>query len=198
MNQIGFEVKLKRLGYTQAWVDLGVVTPTIIETQFNEICSSEDHHAEHYRHRAYLNFLQNKSALTDNEINQLFQLVDDGPDGIDLSLQRKRTLLDFNRLLTDAQLTRLSVEYQEFSKQPIEKAYRSITLLRNIAANGLTEDLFEDVKKHQDPDVERHILSKQLVTKAHIKWLQEFGSNKKIRNMAKQMANQNVFRHTGA
>ena len=48
---------LKRLGYTNEWIEFGILTEEEILAQYDEINTSEDQNAEHYRAGSFQYYL---------------------------------------------------------------------------------------------------------------------------------------------
>ncbi|MDK2596824.1 hypothetical protein [Pseudoalteromonas obscura] len=182
---------LHRLGYTQAWLSLGVITEENLVSQYEEIESSEDKNAEHYRNSGFCDFLSAKNSLTDNEVAGIFELTDHGPDKCDLSENRIIQLIDSN-ILTDAQLDWIT-KYPEVSERPIQKRYLRERLTRKIEKSSIS-DCFEEIKACEDSHIQKYIIGRSDLKSEHINWLSEYGSNKKLRNIAKQLLNSKRFK----
>jgi hypothetical protein len=185
-NNMSIESALQRLGYTQEWLEFGVISKELVLQQYQAIQTAEDTNAEHYRWGGFLTYLRSKEALTDEEVDHIFQLSDHGPDKMNLRINRILAVIN-SGLLTHEQYCRLS-RYPEISEPPIVKIYTRVKLFRAIEEFGLTEDLFEQVKNSTDAGVHWGILERSDLTYEQLVWLSERGGNKKIRNIAKQAA----------
>ena len=82
------EKALHRLGFTEEWLKYGIISENRLLQLYNEIQSSEDKNAEHYRAYAFHEFILSKQSLSDSEIEAYFSLNDDGPDLCDLHENR--------------------------------------------------------------------------------------------------------------
>jgi len=66
---------LKLLKYDRLWLNHGVLTPDLLQTQVKEFGNGEDKNEEHYRYSAFKNYLQAQQLLSDEQIIQLFDLI---------------------------------------------------------------------------------------------------------------------------
>ena len=64
----------RKLQFTQEWIDLGIITPDKLDELEREWQSSDDRNTEHYRWRAFVNFMQSKASLDDNVLRRLYRL----------------------------------------------------------------------------------------------------------------------------
>lgn len=68
------------LGFTQQWIDLGIVTPESIAWDTTQINEGEDPHPEHYRWRAFERFMKDQARLDPDLAINLFRLGESDPD----------------------------------------------------------------------------------------------------------------------
>lgn len=183
---------MKILGYNQKWIDFGILTEKYIVNQAIQFEFSEDKNQEHYRALGFYHFIESKSGLSDDDIKNILNLKDNGPDNYYLYEERFFTLIQ-SELLTDRQLADMSI-YPETQQAPIQKTYIRSTLLRQIKKRGLNSKIITKIKKTSDSFIHSAILERNDLESEHILWLSEFGLNKKIRNRATQMLNSKRFR----
>jgi len=186
------EVIMKELGYTEGWLQLGVVDSEFLRQQYDEFQDSDDKNQEHYRHGAFIRFLNQRERLSEGEIEAIFELTDNGSDGCDLLVNRIMGLLE-SGLLTDDQLSELAV-FPVVRETPIQKRYQRCLLIRRLTAEGLTDDVFDAICESQDADLHRVLLRRSDLSRDHVKWLSENGGNKSVRNQARQMLGSRRFR----
>jgi|GEM_PF-2480152 len=191
MNNKKLAPTLERLGFTQDWIDYGIISEEFVFKLFDEILNSEDQNAEHYRSGAFGKYIKSKDSLTNEEIRKIFKLQDDGPDKCDLHANRIICLIQ-SGLLTKQQLDSLT-EYPEVLELPIAKLYKRTKLLEDIKTFGI-EANFEKVKKTTDTAVHEFILNLKDLERHHVEWAATLGGNKRTRNIAKQMLNSKHFR----
>jgi hypothetical protein len=68
------------LGFTQQWIDLGIVTPESIAWDATQIDEGDDPNPEHYRWRAFETFMKDHARLDPGLASELFQLGESDPD----------------------------------------------------------------------------------------------------------------------
>jgi hypothetical protein len=68
------------LGFTQQWIDLGIVTPESIAWDTTQINEGEDPHYEHYRWRAFARFIKDQARLDPDLAIGLCRLGESDPD----------------------------------------------------------------------------------------------------------------------
>ena len=184
------ERALNRLGYTEEWLSSGIISEEFLMFQYEEINSSEDQNAEHYRCGGFRYFLNSKEMLTEHEIEAIFSLKDNGPDNCDLHENRIIELI-YSGILTDEQLEFI-VKFPEVRKMPIQKRYLREKLIRRVNRTSV-EDCFEEIKNSEDSATQEYILEREDLLPKHAVWLAENGKNKRIRNVAKQLCYNRKF-----
>ena len=177
---------MSRLGYTEEWLRYGFLTEKYILDQYDEIESSEDNNAEHYRGWAFHEYLSSKGQLTKIELENVFHLKDDGPDGCDLTIDRAFLLIE-SGILSYEQLENLQVDHPEFNERPLQKIYLRKLLIKKIEKYGINDETFESVKNCNDSNVHRYLLENNRLSVSQLEWFEKYGANKKIRNIAKNI-----------
>jgi len=66
---------LKRLGYSQVWIDFNVLSEECLEEQIKEFKSSDDTNTEHYRYKTFKIFLANLECIENSLLNNLLDLI---------------------------------------------------------------------------------------------------------------------------
>jgi hypothetical protein len=67
------------LGYTQQWIDYGVLTNKQLQTQLAEFNSGADPHPEHFRYRTLYSYIDTRIAIKNEEVGNLLKLmIEDG------------------------------------------------------------------------------------------------------------------------
>jgi hypothetical protein len=182
---------LKRLGYTNEWLDYGIISEESLFEQYNEILNSEDQNAEHYRCGAFAYYMKGKSSLSDSELKSILSLRDNGPDNCNLQPDRIINLIE-SALLNKSQLNGLS-EIPEVNEAPVHKRFIRTLLTAEIEESGI-EASFDKIVNTSDSAIHEYILNRDDLEKKHVEWLFESGGNKSIRNRAKQMLNSPKYR----
>ena len=180
--QDSIEQAITRLGYNQDWLDLGIVSESLLLQQLADITTKPDCYAEHCRHRAFDEFLDRQSKLSDQQIKSLMQLVDSGKESFDLHNQRMLSLL-YSGLLSEQQFKQLN-QYHNFLEDPVANIYQRTKLIRAIKKHGLSA-VFAQVKNSTDNEVQRFALSIKGINLEQIQWFRKYGCSRTIRNLAK-------------
>jgi hypothetical protein len=72
--------RLLRLGYSQFWLDNGVLTIDKLEEQIKELDSGEDDNKEHYRYRTLTNYFNRQTSFNNSVLNQILRLLQSDSD----------------------------------------------------------------------------------------------------------------------
>lgn len=183
------EAFARKIGYTDAWMAAGVIDEILLEKQWKVYQESDDHNGEHYRHGAFVYFVRNRKEFNDEEVDELLNLRDDAND-FDLSLNRLHELM---MVLPLEQLISLRTRHAVLFDKASEKFYNRHIAYRRIEREGVPA-VFDDVKHLADGTLERQIVEHPTVEWEQLEWLQERGTGKKIRNMARVLLNSRRFR----
>jgi hypothetical protein len=68
------------LEFSQAWIDLGIITPAKLEQLEAAWTTGEDENTEHYRWGAFLDFIKLKESLDEKTAKALYDLGANDPD----------------------------------------------------------------------------------------------------------------------
>ena len=71
----------RELEFTQEWIDLGIITPAKLKQIETEWAISKDKNPEHYRWRAFLDFIESKESMDERTAKRLYNLGANDPDG---------------------------------------------------------------------------------------------------------------------
>ena len=71
---------LSKFEFSQEWFDLGIITPAKLEQLKAEWDTGEDTNTEHYRWRAFLDFMQSKPSLDAETARALYHLGSKDPE----------------------------------------------------------------------------------------------------------------------
>lgn len=100
---------LRQLEFSQEWLDLGIVDPDKLHTLEFEWNSSNDKNPEHYRWRAFLDFLRSQEFLDPIIAKRLYDLGASDPDSamggsmMAEVLRRKDCPLDLLRVAAESE-----------------------------------------------------------------------------------------------
>jgi len=71
-----------RLKYSDAWFDYGFIDEDNLMEQIEELEQGKDPNTEHYRYKAFLNFIDKHNSFEDEEIENYIKLVEADVDGL--------------------------------------------------------------------------------------------------------------------
>lgn len=71
-----------KLGFTQKWIDLGIITPEKLAEPGIQWNKSEDSNTEHYRWRAFQDFLAERKNLESETLKELYDLGKNDSDSV--------------------------------------------------------------------------------------------------------------------
>lgn len=72
--------RLLRLGYSQLWLDSGVLTNDKLEEQIRELDLGEDDNTEHYRYRTLTSYFNRQTFFDNSILNQILRLLQSDSD----------------------------------------------------------------------------------------------------------------------
>lgn len=182
----------RELGYTSEWLAWGVVDEAYLRAQYDLYTRDDDKNQEHYRCAAFRDFLCRQLHVTDDLIDKVFRLTDDGPDRCDLRRNRICELL-LSGCLSDEQHFALAQRHPEVHEPPLQKVYQRESLLRKIRRSGVAAN-FAEIQAYGDRDVQLALLEHAELEREQLVWLAEHGANKAIRNRAGQRLRTDRFR----
>ena len=170
--------KLAKFGYTNLWLNYGILTIQQLISQEQEFDNSEDKNTEHYRCGTFVEYLHNRVKLSDAEFNNLTALILQDEDEL---MANAITVTIFETIeLTDNQFEKLCATITHFGDRS-EKIMR-YRLLRKLKHSELTDELFRECIENGDWVVHEHIL--EIATIIQLQELTIKGINKRIRNVA--------------
>jgi hypothetical protein len=185
------EIIQQHLGYTPAWLEVGVVTPALLLEQWQVFQGSDDQNPEHYRHGAFMAFLESRSGFTDAEVEQLHALE----DGDEHNLRQGRVVaLLHSKKLSPSQRHWLVTRDEWRENKVVQKIVLRQKTLESLHEHGLTQDIFAMVQTSQDAVLHETVLVSHDVAREHLLWLAKFGQNKAIRNRANEKLQSQQFR----
>lgn len=180
-----------QLGYTPAWLKAGVITPELLLEQWQVFQTSDDQSAEHYRHGAFVWFLNQRTEFSDGLLEDLLALEDN--DSFGLRELRISMLITSGKLST-AQLNDLMNRTDLQIVPRFQTMFSRHAVLEALKLEGLTPTVFMKIQHSQDKYLHELLLSRADVKREHLLWLLVHGTSKAIRNRAKQMLKAKPFR----
>lgn len=74
------QLNLRSLGYTQQWIDYGILTHEQLQNQSAEFASGADPHPEHYRYRTISSYINTRTHMKNEEVGNLLKLMIEDED----------------------------------------------------------------------------------------------------------------------
>lgn len=185
MNDQELSRYLSKLGYTGQWLECGLLTTEQLLVQINAYDNEQNKHTEHYRYKAFRNYLADKETLSDAEFGNYLNIALSDED----TVMASSALIDlFTKIgLSDTQFNKLVAQMKALGDWTKSTLVRQ-TLLRRLKHKPLTEELFQECFKNGDNLIQEYLIS--LANPEQLETLSLKGRVKKTRNMATQVLRQ--------
>ena len=182
-----YQKELNLLGYTEKWLQSGILKPERLMEQVNALQSPDgDPYTEHYRFGTWCDFINGKDQWADQEISDCLQIAYEDEDKT-MAFSAVLVLLRC-RSLTDEQFETLQL-HPVFRLFDVSKTYSQQKLLRTIDREGAKRSVIEECLDKGDDKVHRRLLEFQLERETLAR-LAKAGATKAVRNIAKQRLQQ--------
>lgn len=80
MITVDLAAKLSLLDYSRDWIETGILTEAVLNTQIQEFETGEDTNKEHYRYRTLTTYLKTHNTLSDTQVEQIIELLRNDQD----------------------------------------------------------------------------------------------------------------------
>lgn len=165
------------LGFSDRWFELGLLTGAGLCALGHEYETSDDQSSEHYRYRAFRDYLASHRPLSPQMSEAIYELGAEDPDAA-LGGDMQRTIVE----LPECPASVLDKAVASGDTHLI-KVVRRKRLLAELAS-GLTAELFARCLTDHDEVVQRELLTKSELSRNHLEQLAGRGANRAVRNMA--------------
>ncbi|KJZ18701.1 hypothetical protein [Loktanella sp. S4079] len=169
------------LGYTDQWIELGILTDEICQVQRQQWSKIDaDRNTEHYRFSAWRAFGGAKGTISNEDLQQCIMIAASDAD----PAMGRAILHDILKTswLSDEQFQRVRREMNEPSEAKIVDRY---TLFRTLRADPSHENLDRAVRVG-DSIVQRHVIDKYPLKRTTLEFLEQYGEVRAIKNLARQ------------
>ncbi|MEH0155073.1 hypothetical protein V6R21_13085 [Limibacter armeniacum] len=146
---------MRHLGYTEKWIQYGIIEKETIEYQLDALRKGEDQNPEYYRYQALVNWLKPKEFLTDEEAERFIELTKEDSDQA-MAGTAVKVLLTFDSL-ADNQFDYLCAEFSNF-REWTEKVIGRERIKRQVLSQNMTYELFEKCLAHCQQFNEKFII----------------------------------------
>lgn len=183
MTEQQLTTKLQKLGYTQLWLESGVLTEEMLLEQEQEqlFDRGEDQNTEHYRYAACKHYLRSRESLTTSELERFFGLLQNDPDTY-LAGSAVIDLFSFIEL-SDEQFSWLVGKVAALGDWT-DKTITRHTFLRALRKANPTGELIRDCILNGDQVVQNYLLNHCELNQKQLDELSLHGKNKAIRTTA--------------
>ncbi len=166
------------------WLEYDLIDKSFILNQYKSFVCSDDKSTEHYRYSAFQKILQDNECLSDRNIDNYINLTEID----DYRSMATAALMDLLRWrgLTDEQYTSL-VNRPEFASQIFQNYHRNKSMIKTISQIPISDEIVKNCIQNYPGDVQEYLLSKEDIQRHQIEYIYQYGKNKRIRNMAKNM-----------
>lgn len=179
-------MELEDLGYTNKWVEYGLLTEEILTNQFSEFQKGEDQNTEHYRYGTFKYWLSSKNQFTNLEIDQFIELALEDSDQLMAGSAVKELFTHPD--ISDYQFNLIKKELSKFGDWTIKLIQRE-ELKKRIESENLTEELVQACINHRQVFNE-NVLIELIIDKADgieiVDQFTEIDFGKRIRNLANE------------
>jgi hypothetical protein len=165
------------LQFSEEWLQLGIVTPQRIEELGKEHETSEDRNPEHYRYRAFQEYLRGRGPLSSADCHALYALGErDQDSGLGSAMMHVVVAL------AECPATLLKVAASS-GRSDLTRLVARKAILGELK-DGLSATLFETCLASRDRVVLEALLSCPFLSRAQLEQLASRAHSRAIRNVA--------------
>jgi len=168
---------LTLLQFGENWLRWGYLSVESLEALGREFEASDDKNAEHYRYRAFREFLACRRPLSPEMAEALYRLGDEDPD-----LSMGGTMMADIVALPECPVSVRERAASSGRPHLVSLARRSGLL--DELNHGLTAELFERCLQWGDSAVHRALVERPELSRLQLERLAEAGANKSVRRLA--------------
>ena len=179
-------MELEDLGYTEKWIDYGLLTEEILSDQLSKFQNDEDQNTEHYRYGTFKHWLSLKNQFTELEIVQFIELALEDSDQL-MSGSAVKDLFTHPKI-SDDQFNLIKTELSKFGDWTVKLIQRE-ELKKKIESEPLTEKLVQWCIDHRQLFNENFLIELIINKADEIEIVDQFNTNdfgKRIRNLANE------------
>lgn len=129
-----------KLGYTKKWIDYNFLTEEILSKQNAEFEKEEGKPAEHYRYTSFVNWLEGKEVLTNEEVNNYIELCTHDKDDRMSGSAIKDIFV--SKKISDEQFEIIKLKLPQFGEWT-EKLITREVLIRRVNRERMSPSLFK-------------------------------------------------------
>jgi hypothetical protein len=159
------------------WLTLGLVTEAQVRAFEREYATGNDRHPEHYRYRAFRQYLNAHRPLPPEQAEAIYRLGEQDPDRA-MGRAMMFEILDLPECPKS-----LGREALASGERSLVRLVRRKELLAELDA-GLTDELFERCLREGDGVIQDALLARSGLSREQLSRLAEATTTRRVRNMA--------------
>ena len=174
---------LSKLGYSENWIKFNFINEGKFEKQLSAL-EAGDEPAEFYRYNTFISWLNDKSVLTDNQIDQFLELAREDKDKI--MAGKAVSELFTSSIITSSQFEILKAILPSFGDWT-KKLITRETLTKKLASNELDMSTYQECLKYKKEFNDNRLLLLVINQSNSIAILSDFENNgcgKRIKTLA--------------
>lgn len=181
-----------KLGYTKKWIEYSFLDEDILSSQVAEFEKGDDQSAEHYRYTSFVNWLEGKEKLTDQEVSNYIELAHEDVDDRMSGLAMKNLFI--SPKISNEQFEMIKIKLPKFGEWTQKLISREV-LIRRLNDEELTSELFSLCFDYKTEFNDNRLLIHIIQKTDNVDVLSLFSGleiGKKIKTLAKNRLNQLV------
>ncbi len=180
--------KLK-LGYTEKWFDYEFLNEEIMTNQISEFENGGDQNMEHYRYTSFVNWLEKKDVLSNQDVKNYIELAQEDTDARMAGSAIKNLFVSTK--ISDEQFELIKIKLPQFGEWTQKLITREV-LTKRLKNEELTPELFDLCYKYKKDFDDNRLLINIIQKTEKTEFLSRFLNldiGKKIKTLATNKLN---------
>lgn len=174
------EEKLRSLGYTRKWIESGILTEEVLESQVKDVSGDGGVSNEHFRFSVLCNWLNEQIRASDSEIQYFLEVAVEDPDE-SMAGSSVEKLLHCS-WLTDSQYLRVSNQLKGYGTWTLKSIERA-SLKRKLSHSSISDEFFDELI---DNGSYKTAFEHPGITREQMETISIKAPSRKLRNLARQ------------
>jgi hypothetical protein len=183
-------MQLASLGYTDKWIEYNFLDKKTFDLQLKAFEQAEDKNTANFRYRTFINWLQAKSRLSNQEIEHFLELAMEDTDKLMAGNAIKE--LFTSSVISEGQFKSLTLKLPEFGDWTKKLITREV-LGKRLDAEEITKELYQECLQYKKEFKDNRLLIQMIGKTENPDILSDFsnnGSGKRIRTIAEKRLKQ--------
>jgi hypothetical protein len=180
---------LEALGYTEGWLQAGLLDRTLLAEQFERMQSGGTKKIAKYRAQAVATWMTESGLLSDEEIDAFLNVMKEDPDS-------KMANTAIGELIQSPRVDLKQLERIARSDRKLMRRHEALirrTFLTHQMEAGVTDDHMNQVIDYKDAAIQTSLIRDSRLTHKHAELLAKRGANPTIREKALQWCKDKKF-----